>query len=30
MTDEIYNSSVYLIIKIPLDNSLNNRNKWDL
>ena len=30
MTDEIYNLSVYINIKIPLDNSLNNRNKWDL
>lgn len=30
MTDEIYNLSVYINIKIPLDNSLKNRNKWDL
>lgn len=30
MTDEIYNLSVYINIKIPRDNSLNNRNKWDL
>ena len=29
MTDVIYNLSVYINIKIPLDNSLKNRNKWD-